>query len=54
MEFNIQEWNGVSSTSLSDAMEGCQTMAAAIKPLDKRMTVTGPAYTIQVVKNDCI
>ena len=53
MEFNIQEWNGLSSTSLSDAMAGCQTMDAAIKPLDKRMTVTGPAYTIQIVKNDC-
>lgn len=53
MEFNIQEWNGLSSTSLSDAMAGCQTMDAAIKPLDKRMTVTGSAYTIQIVKNDC-
>lgn len=53
MSFNKYEWEGVSSTSLSDAMAGLQTMDGAIKPLEKKMQTVGPAYTVQIVKNDC-
>lgn len=52
MNFIKEDWNGVSSTSLSDAMQGLQTMDAVIKPLNKEMQAVGPAYTVQIVKND--
>lgn len=50
MNFDISEWEEVSSTSLSDAMLGLHTMEAAIKPLNRKMRVTGPAYTVQIIK----
>lgn len=53
MNFDISEWEEVSSTSLSDAMLGLHTMEASIKPLNRKMRVVGPAYTVQIIKNDC-
>lgn len=53
MTFSIDRWKRVSSTSLSDAMAGLQTMDAGIKPLRRDVQAIGPAYTVQIVKNDC-
>jgi 4-hydroxy-4-methyl-2-oxoglutarate aldolase len=53
MNFDISEWEEVSSTSLSDAMLGLHTMESSIKPLNRKMRVVGPAYTVQIIKNDC-
>ena len=53
MNFDISEWGEVSSTSLSDAMLGLHTMEPSIKPLNRKMRVVGPAYTVQIIKNDC-
>jgi regulator of RNase E activity RraA len=61
MNFDISEWEEVSSTSLSDAMLGLHTMESSIKPLNRKtgpaytiqIAVVGPAYTVQIIKNDC-
>ena len=50
MNFDISEWEEVSSTSLSDAMLGLHTMESSIKPLNRKMRVVGPAYTVQIIK----
>ena len=39
MNFDISEWEEVSSTSLSDAMLGLHTMESSIKPLNRKMRV---------------
>lgn len=53
MTFLKTDWDNVSSTSLSDAMHGLQTMDSCIQPLNRRMCVAGPAFTVQIVQNDC-
>ena len=34
-------------------MHGLQTMDSCIQPLNRRMRVAGPAFTVQIVQNDC-
>ena len=53
VEFRPKQWEKVSSTSLSDAMMGLQTMSGEVKPLNPAMRAAGPAYTVQIIKNDC-
>ena len=53
MNFDIREWKGLSSASISDAMKGSQTMKADIKPLRRTDQVVGPAYTVQIIDKDC-
>lgn len=53
MNFQKDDWQGVSTTSLADALQGVGTMNSHIKPLNKYMRMVGPAFTVQIIKNDC-
>lgn len=52
MEFRITDWHGVSTTTISDAMQGKNTLTGKIKPLDGRSFIAGPACTVQIVRDD--
>jgi 4-hydroxy-4-methyl-2-oxoglutarate aldolase len=53
MEFIKEIWEGLSTTTISDAMGGERIMEMSMKPLNTASIVIGPACTVHLINNDC-
>jgi regulator of RNase E activity RraA len=53
MEFIKEMWEDLSTTTISDAMSGENTMDMSLKPLNEASIAVGPACTVKLIDNDC-
>lgn len=51
-EQELEEWKGLSTTCISDALRGLSNMDPAIKPVADHLKLIGRAYTVQLKAGD--